>query len=330
MFKKEFITVLRHVLINLGALACIASPSITQAQSWPDKPIKLIMPFAAGGTTDILGRILAQQMTTVIGQNVIVENKGGAGGNIGAEIVANSPPNGYTLLLASGSMMTVNPFLYKKLPLNYATDLTYVSAVAGGPMLVSVNPNLPVNNLKELIALAKTKELTFGSAGIGSQVHMAGENFIYSAGIAATHVPYKGEAPALNDLVSGQIDFMVGNLPAAAGFAKAGRIKALAITSSKRVAQLPDVPTVAEAAIPGFVNMGWFMLAAPSGTPKAIQEKIYLATQKALGSEAMRKSLETNGLTAIMNTPKEQLDVQIKNETANWEKVIKARNIQAQ
>ena len=330
MFKKEFITVLRHVLINLGALACIASPSITQAQSWPDKPIKLIIPFAAGGTTDILGRILAQQMTTVIGQNVIVENKGGAGGNIGAEIVANSPPNGYTLLLASGSMMTVNPFLYKKLPLNYATDLTYVSAVAGGPMLVSVNPNLPVNNLKELIALAKTKELTFGTAGIGSQVHMAGENFIYSAGIAATHVPYKGEAPALNDLVSGQIDFMVGNLPAAAGFAKAGRIKALAITSSKRVAQLPDVPTVAEAAIPGFVNMGWFMLAAPSGTPKAIQEKIYLATQKALGSEAMRKSLETNGLTAIMNTPKEQLDVQIKNETANWEKVIKARNIQAQ
>ena len=330
MFKKEFITVLRRVLISLGALACIASPSITHAQSWPDKPLKLIIPFAPGGTTDILGRILAQQMTTVIGQNVIVENKGGAGGNIGAEIVANSPPNGYTLLLASGSMMTVNPFLYKKLPLNYATDLTYVSAVAGGPMLVSVNPNLPVNNLKELIALAKTKELTFGSAGIGSQVHMAGENFIYSAGIAATHVPYKGEAPALNDLVSGQIDFMVGNLPAAAGFAKAGRIKALAITSSKRVAQLPDVPTVAEAAIPGFVNMGWFMLAAPSGTPKAIQEKIYLATQKALGSEAMRKSLETNGLTAIMNTPKEQLDVQIKNETANWEKVIKARNIQAQ
>jgi len=330
MFKKEFITALRYVLINLGALACIAFPSVTQAQSWPDKPIKLIIPFAAGGTTDILGRILAQQMTTVIGQNVIVENKGGAGGNIGAEVVASSPPNGYTLLLASGSMMTVNPFLYKKIPLNYATDLTYVSAVAGGPMLVSVNPNLPVNNLKELIALAKTKELTFGSAGIGSQVHMAGENFIYSAGIAATHVPYKGEAPALNDLVSGQIDFMVGNLPAAAGFAKAGRIKALAITSSKRVAQLPEVPTVAEAAIPGFVNMGWFMLAAPSGTPKAIQEKIYLATQKALGSEAMRKSLEINGLTAILNTPKEQLDVQIKNETTNWEKVIKARNIQAQ
>jgi len=152
MFKKEFITALRHVFISLGALACIASPSITHAQSWPDKPLKLIIPFAPGGTTDILGRILAQQMTTILGQNVIVENKGGAGGNIGAEVVANAPPNGYTLLLASGSMMTVNPFLYKKLPLNYTTDLAYITAVAGGPMLVSVNPNLPVNNLKELIA----------------------------------------------------------------------------------------------------------------------------------------------------------------------------------
>jgi tripartite-type tricarboxylate transporter receptor subunit TctC len=329
MLKKELTTVLRHALISLGALAYLVSPSITQAQSWPDKPVKLIVPFAAGGTTDILGRILAQQMTSILGQNVIVENKGGAGGNIGAEVVANSPPNGYTLLLASGSMMTVNPYLYKKLPLNYATDLTYITAVAGGPMLVSVSPNLPVNNLKELIALAKTKELTFGSAGIGSQVHMAGENFTYSAGISATHVPYKGEAPAINDLVSSQIDFMVGNLPAAAGFAKAGKIKPLAITSSKRVTQLPDVPTVAEAAIPGFVNVGWYALAAPSGTPKAIVDKIYVATQRALESDAMRKSLDINGLTPIANTPKE-LDAQIKNESAAWEKVIKGRNISAQ
>jgi tripartite-type tricarboxylate transporter receptor subunit TctC len=329
MFRKEFITALRRSLISLGTVILITSPSLSQAQSWPDKPVKLIVPFAAGGTTDILGRIFAQQMTNILGQNVIVENKGGAGGNIGAEVVANAPPNGYTLLLASGSMMTVNPYLYKKLPLNYATDLTYITAVAGGPMLVSVSPNLPVNNLKELISLAKTKELTFGSAGIGSQVHMAGENFTYAAGIAATHIPYKGEAPAINDLISGQIDFMVGNLPAAAGFAKAGKIKALAITSSKRVAQLPDVPTVAEAAIPGFVNVGWYALAAPAGTPKAIVEKIYIATQKALESEAMRKSLEINGLTAIVNAPKE-LDTQIKNESASWEKVIKARNIQAQ
>ena len=322
---------IRNILVLLAG-ALLSLQSFAQASNWPipNKPITFINPFPPGGAVDAFGRPLAKQISTQMGTSIIVENKGGAGGNIGAEVAANAPPNGYTLLLASGSMMTVNPFLYKKLPLNYATDLTYITAVAGGPMLVSVNPNLPVNNLKELIALAKTKELTFGSAGIGSQVHMAGENFTYSAGIAATHVPYKGEGPALTDLVSGQIDFMVGNLPAAAGFAKSGKIKALAITSSKRVAQLPDVPTVAEAAIPGFVNMGWFALAAPSGTPKAIQEKIYAATQKALVSEAMRKSLEINGLTAILDTPKDQLDVQIKNETANWEKVIKARNIQAQ
>ena len=329
MLKKECITAVKSALICIGVLLNFIHPSMSQAQSWPDKPVKLIIPFAAGGTTDILGRILAQQLTTIWGQNVIVENKGGAGGNIGAEIVANSPPNGYTLLLASGSMMTVNPYLYKKLPLNYATDLTYITAVAGGPMLVSVSPNIPANNLKELIALAKTKELTFGSAGIGSQVHMAGENFTYAAGITATHIPYKGEAPAINDLISGQIDFMVGNLPAAAGFAKAGKIKPLAITSSKRVSQLPDVPTVSEAAIPGFVNVGWYALAAPAGTPKAIVDKVYIATQKALESDAMRKSLEINGLTPIANTPKE-LDAQIKSESAAWEKVIKGRNITTQ
>jgi len=159
-------------------------------------------------------------------------------------------------------------------------------------------------------------------------VHMAGENLTYAAGVNATHVPYKGEAPAINDLISGQIDFMVGNLPAAAGFVRSGAIKALAVTNSKRVPQLPDVPTVSEAGIPGFLNLGWYALAAPSGTPKAITDKIYVAAQKALESEAMRKSLELNGLTPIYNNPKE-LEMQIKTESANWDRIIKARNIQA-
>jgi tripartite-type tricarboxylate transporter receptor subunit TctC len=320
---------LRKILGVIGICALTFFSPLSHSQGWPDKPIKLIIPFAAGGTTDILGRILAQQMSVILGQNVIVENRGGAGGNIGAEVVASSPPNGYTLLLASGSMMTVNPFLYKKMPLNYTKDLTYITAVAGGPMLLSINPNLPANNLKEFIALAKSKPLTFGSAGIGSQVHMAGESLNYAAGINATHVPYKGEAPAINDLVAGQIDYMVGNLPAAAGFAKNGQIKPLAVTSSKRVSQLPEVPTVSEAGIPGFVNVGWYALAAPTGTPKAILDILFTATQKALDSEAMRKSLELNGLSPILNTTQE-LNAQIKSESANWEKVIKARNIQAQ
>lgn len=313
-------------LIAVSAIA-FTSPGI-QAQSWPDKPIKLIIPFAAGGTTDIIGRVLAQQMTPILGQNVIVENRGGAGGNIGAEVVAKSPADGYTLLLASGSMLTVNPHMYKKMAVNYSRDFAPISTLVSGPMIISVNPKLPVNNLNDLIALAKTKNLNFGSAGVGSQVHLAGENFITAAGINATHVPYKGEAAALTDLIAGQIDFCACNVPASTGFIKNGQIKALAVTSAKRLPALPNIPTVAEAAIPGFENVGWFALMAPSNTPKVITDKIYAAAVKAVKSEAMQKSLEQNSLTAVLNTPKE-LEAQINSESLRWEKVIKARNLTA-
>jgi tripartite-type tricarboxylate transporter receptor subunit TctC len=301
-------------------------PHLASAQSWPTKPIKLIIPFAAGGTTDILGRLLAQQLTKDLGQNVIVENKGGAGGNIAAEFVAQSSADGYTIMLASGSMLTVNPNLYKKLPVNYSKDFVNITNVASGPMLLSVSNKIPVKNLNEFITYAKTKDLNFGSAGIGSQVHMAAENLTYSANIPATHVPYKGESAAINDLVSGQIDFMVGNLTAATGFAKGGQIKPIAVTSAKRVKQLPDVPTVAESGIPGFESTGWFGLVAPANTPKIITDKIYDATVKAVKSEAMQKSLELNGLTPVVNSQKD-FDAQIKAELINWEKVIKGRNI---
>ncbi len=328
MIRKYFSKLGSVFLFAIGALALLTSP-LANAQNWPTKPIKLIIPFAAGGTTDILGRLLAQQLSKDLGQNVIVENKPGAGGNIAAEFVAQSPADGYTIMLASGSMLTVNPNLYKKLPVNYAKDFVYITNVASGPMLVSVNPKLPVKNLAEFIAYAKTKDLNFGSAGIGSQVHMAGENFTYSAGIPATHVPYKGESAAINDLVAGQIDFMVGNLTAATGFAKNGQIKPLAVTSLKRSKQLPDVPTVAEAGIPGFESTGWFGLVAPANTPKVITEKIYAATVKAVNSEAMRTSLDLNGLTAVINNQKD-FESQVKSESLAWEKVIKGRNISAQ
>ncbi|NCV03811.1 MAG: tripartite tricarboxylate transporter substrate binding protein, partial [Burkholderiaceae bacterium] len=267
-------------------------------------------------------------MTPILGQNVIVENRGGAGGNIGAEAVAKSPADGYTLLLASGSMLTVNPHMYKKMAINYSRDFAPISTLVSGPMIISVNPKLPVNNLNDLIALAKTKNLNFGSAGIGSQVHLAGENFITAAGINATHIPYKGEAAALTDLIAGQIDFCACNVPASTGFIKNGQIKALAVTSAKRLPALPNIPTVAEAAIPGFENVGWFALMAPSNTPKVITDKIYAAAVKAVKSEAMQKSLEQNSLTAVLNTPKE-LEAQINSESLKWEKVIKARNLTA-
>lgn len=328
MLKIEKYKLSRRLVLLAGALT-LAMPQLATAQSWPTKQIKLVIPFAAGGTTDILGRLLAQQLTKDLGQNVIVENKGGAGGNIAAEFVAQSQADGYTIMLASGSMLTVNPNLYKKLPVNYSKDFVNITNVASGPMLLSVSNKIPVKNLNEFITYAKTKDLNFGSAGIGSQVHMAAENLTYSANIPATHVPYKGESAAINDLVSGQIDFMVGNLTAATGFAKAGQIKPIAVTSAKRIKQLPDVPTVAESGIPGFESTGWFGLVAPASTPKIITDKIYDATVKAVKSEAMQKSLELNGLTAIVNSQKD-FDAQIKAESANWEKVIKGRNISAQ
>jgi tripartite-type tricarboxylate transporter receptor subunit TctC len=328
MFKIEKYKLSRRLVLLAGALT-LALPQLATAQSWPTKPIKLIIPFAAGGTTDILGRLLAQQLTKDLGQNVIVENKGGAGGNIAAEFVAQSPADGYTIMLASGSMLTVNPNLYKKLPVDYAKDFVYITNVASGPMLLSVSKKMPVKNFAEFVAYAKTKDLNFGSAGIGSQVHMAGENLTYAAKIPATHVPYKGESAAINDLVSGQIDFMVGNLTAATGFAKNGQIKPLAVTSAKRVQQLPDVPTVAEAGIPGFESTGWFGLVAPANTPNAITEKIYNATVKAVSSEAMKKSLDLNGLTAVVNSQKD-FESQVKSESGVWEKVIKGRNISTQ
>lgn len=328
MILKKISSIRKKVVALFGLMLIIGFGSVAQAQSWPTKPIKLIIPFAAGGTTDILGRILAQQMTIVLGESVIVENRGGAGGNIGAEVVAKAPADGYTLLLASGSMLTVNPYMYKKMAVNYATDFSPITTLVSGPMIISVNPKLGVNNLNELIALAKTRPLNFGSAGIGSQVHLAGENFITAAGINATHIPYKGESAALNDLIAGQIDFCACNVPASTGFIKSGQIKPLAVTSAKRLAQLPNIPTVAEASIPGFENVGWFALMAPANTPQIIMDKIYAAAVKSVKTEAMQKSLELNSLTPVLNSSKE-LEAQISSESAKWEKVIKARNLTA-
>jgi tripartite-type tricarboxylate transporter receptor subunit TctC len=326
---NSVLTKKNRIILALCATLGIFGSSNISAQSWPDKPIKMIVPFAAGGSADILGRILSQELAKNLGQNVIVENRGGAGGNIGAEMVAKAPADGYTILLASGSMMTVNPFIYKKSSINYIKDFTYITAIATVPMVIAVSPKLPVNTLVELIALAKTKELNFGSAGIGSQIHMANENFLYSAGIHATHVPYKGENPALNDLIAGQIDFMAGNFPATGGFAKAGQVKALAVTSSKRLKQLPNVPTVAEAGIPGFENTGWYALAVPAGTPQSIIDKIYVATEKSFRAPSLLANMDTNGLTPMMMKTKD-VDNKIQLESANWEKVIKARNIPTQ
>ena len=314
----------------LIALAVLSLTSLATAQSWPARPVRIVVPFAAGGTTDVVARIVGQKLGELWNQSVVIENRGGAGGNIGADAVAKSNPDGYTILMASGSIFTVNPALYKKLPFDAQKDFIPVTNVAVGPMLVVTHPSVPANNIKELITLAKTKpgSINFGSAGVGSQVHMAAENFATAAGIDIQHVPYKGEALGYNDLVAGQIQMMVGNMAAAVGFVTQGKIKALAVTSKTRSAMLPDVPTVAESGLPGFENTGWFGFMLPAGTPNEIVDKVQRDTAKVLDSPEMRGRLFVQGLTPVGNS-QANFAKAIAAEAERWKKVIADRKLSA-
>jgi tripartite-type tricarboxylate transporter receptor subunit TctC len=304
---------------------------VANAQAWPNKPVKLVVPFPAGGTTDVVARMLAQRLQDAWGQAVVVENKTGAGGNIGANDVAKSRNDGYTLLLASGSILTVNPHIYAKMPFDATKDLVPITSVASGPMVIVVSPQTPAANIKEFIALAKSKPgaLNFGSAGIGSQVHMAGENFLFSAGIEINHVPYKGESPALSDVAGGSIDMLPGNLAAMLPFIKSGKVKALGVTSAERSPAASDIPTISESGLPGFVNLGWFGLLAPAGTSKEILDRIHADTVKFLGSDEARQRLLVLGMVPVGNTPAQFAD-SIKREHDTWANVVKQRKIQSQ
>jgi len=288
------------------------------------------VPFAPGGTTDVVARVVGQKLGELWNQSVVIENRAGAGGNVGAEVVAKSPPDGYNILMTSGSIFTVNPHMYKKLPFDPDRDFIPVTNVATGPMLVVVNPKLPAKNIKELIALAKAKPgtLNFGSAGVGSQVQMGGESLAAAAGIDIVHVPYKGEALGYNDLVAGQIQLMVGNIAAAAVFVPSGKLRALAVTGKERSKMLPDVPTVAESGLPGFDNTGWFGFMVPAGTPHEVVEKIYRDTAKVLDNTEMHARLFVQGMTPVGNSP-EEFAKAIKEESVKWAKVVKERKLTA-
>ena len=318
----------RHAHHALAALLLAFSTTLF-AQAWPTKPVRIVVPFAAGGTTDVVARIVGQKLGELWGQSIVIENRLGAGGNIGAEVVAKAAPDGYTILMASGSF-TINPALYKKMPFDAQKDFIPVTNVATGPMLVVIHPTLPANNIKELIALAKAKPgtINFGSAGVGSQVHMAGENFAAMAGIELQHVPYKGEALGYNDLVAGQIQMMVGNMAGAVGFVNQGKIKALAVTSKQRSAMLPNVPTANESGLPGFENAGWFGFLLPAGTPREVVEKLQRDTAGVLDSAEMRGRLFVQGLTPVGNTP-EAFEQAMRAEFEMWRKIIVARKLSA-
>ena len=318
------------MLAVASAVSVVGLAPEARAQAYPNKPVKLVVPFVAGGATDIVARLVAQKLTSAWGQSVVVENRGGAGGNIGAEAVVKSAPDGYTILVTSGSIVTVNPHMYAKMPFDAKKDLMPITNLASGPQVLVVNPSVPARNVKELIALAKSKpgQLNFGSAGIGSQVHMAGEAFVYAAGIDAQHIPYKGEAASYTDLAGGQVQFMVGNIAGATGHIQAGRIRALGVTSAKRSPQLPDVPTIAEAGIPGFENTGWFGFMAPAGTPKAVIDKIHADTVKVLADQEVKDRLTQLGMAPVGNSPAD-FAKEIAVEYERWGKVVSARKLTA-
>jgi len=308
---------------TLGAMfACIALGAF--AQSYPSRPIRLVVPFPAGGTTDILAREAAQKLTEVLGQAVVVDNRPGAAGNIGSDLVAKSAPDGYTLLMGTVGTHAINPSLYSKMPYDHVKDFAPVVLVAGVPNVLVVNPTLPVNSVADLIKLAKDKpgQINFASSGSGTSIHLSGELFKTMAGVDMTHVPYKGSSPALTDLIGGQVQIMFDNLPSALPQIKGGRLRAIAVTSLKRAPVLPDIPTINESGLPGFEASSWFGVLAPAGTPAAIVARINTEVNKWLQSADAREKLLGQGAEAAGGSP-EQFGNFIRAESEKWAKVVK-------
>ena len=310
------------------AIACsLAAPAL--AEEWPQQPVRLVVPFAAGGATDIISRVLAQELGDAWKQTVVVENKVGAGGAVGASQVARAKPDGYSMLMISGSMFTVNPYLYKKLSYS-VDDFQPVSIVTSGPLLLAVNKEVPVSNLQTFKDYAKKNgsATNFGSAGVGSQGHMASEAIMNATGAAMTHIPYGGESAALTDLVAGQIQVITANLSATLPFVRSGDIKAIAVTGEKRSASLPDVPSLQEQSGGKFDVVGWFGIVVPKNTPEQVVTRIEQGIKQAIHSERMTQKFAELGLepatigAAYMND-------RVKEESVFWKKIIAEQKIES-
>jgi tripartite-type tricarboxylate transporter receptor subunit TctC len=317
----------RSFLACVGALAALAAtPARAQTvASYPSKPIKLIVPFPPGGSTDILARTLGQKLNEAWGQPVIIDNRGGAGGSIGADLAAKSPADGYTLMMGHIGTLAVNVSLYSKLPYDPVRDFTPVSMVAVVPNVLVVNPSLPAKSVPELIAYAKANpgKLDYSSGGNGSAAHLALEYFKLQSRTFIVHVPYKGTAPSVVDVIGGQVSMTMTGAPAVMPHVKSGRLRALAVSSAKRLEALPDIPTIAEAGIPGFEATQWYGIVTPAGTPSAVVQKLNTEINKIMQSKEMRDRLNAEGAIASPGTP-EQFGAYIKAEIARWATVIKA------
>jgi tripartite-type tricarboxylate transporter receptor subunit TctC len=313
---------------RLFALLLVLFASTATAQSWPQKPVRFIVPFPPGGATDISARLLGEKLTQIWGQTVLIENRGGAGGSLGAAEAARAAPDGYTLFFPSGSVMTANQHIYARMNYDPDKDFVPITKVVSGPQVLTVQGSSPFKTVKDLIDFARANpgKVTFGHAGIGSQTHLAAENFAWQAKIEAIAIPYKGEGPGLAASVAGETTFFLGNLAAALGHIQGGRLRAIGVTSGDEAAQLPGVPPIGKT-IPGFENNGWFGLVAPTGTPKEIVQKVYLDTKKALEASDLRGRLYVQGLAPVGNTP-DEMAREMKAESALWARVVKERKIE--
>ena len=315
-------TAVRQLAVSF-ALALAGTASIAQVEGYPSKPIKLILPFPPGGGTDILGRVIAEKLGANLGQPVVVENRGGAGGNDGAEAAAKSPPDGYTLVLVAPSL-AISPSIYTKLNYDPIRDLAPVGLVGVVPNVLITDPALPARDLAEFIALAKSKPgaMNFGSGGNGTSNHLAGELFNVKAGVKLVHVPYKGVNLAMNEVLAGRIQLVVIGIPAALPFIQAGRLRALAVIAPRRASTLPNVPTVAEAGLANYEVTTWYGILAPAGTPKPIVERLNAELVKIMHAPDMQEKLAATGTEPRTSTPEEFAEY-IKQETAKWREVVR-------
>jgi tripartite-type tricarboxylate transporter receptor subunit TctC len=315
--------------VLLAAMLAAALSSGARAQDYPSRPVTLVVPFTSGGSTEIMARLIGQGLEAKLGKPVIVENKPGAGTVIGSNFVAKAEPDGYTLLMGTSSPIAINVTVYKALPYNPATDFVPLAMVAESPFVLVVNNDLPVKTIPELIAYAKANpgKLSFGSGGPGAPHHLFAELFSSMAGIKMMHVPYRGSLPALNDVLAGHIQLMFCDLPPAAGMIAGGKIRALGVTPAKRLAALPDVPTIAEAGVPGYAAAAWFMVVAPAKTPKPVVDRLHADLKEVLASAQTREQIATLGLTPLDTPQVAAMQTFVKSEIERWGKVVEAAGI---
>ena len=331
LFDWKVLMMLSQWKSRLLVLAAALGLSLAvQAQSFPNKPIRLICPFPPGGAVDIASRAIAAELTKNLGQPVTVDNKPGAGGNIGGAETARSAPDGYTIFMTTSGISAINPFLYAKMPFDPMKDLAPVAALVSLNNVLVVHPSVKANSVSELVAMAKAQPgaITYASSGSGTSIHMSGEMLKHLAGINMTHIPYKGSAPALTDLMGGEVMIMLDNIPSALPHIKSGKLRALATTGAKRDPLLPDLPTIAEAGVAGYESGVWFGLAVPAGTPRDIIAKLNAEAVKGTKSPEFVKRMTELGYNIIGSTP-EQMTESLRNEVTRWGPIVKASGAKA-